>query len=126
MALSWVLDGLLLALGLAVVLVGLRFLIALARGEEAREALDITGRWAFGLLGGAFAIGAMGLVEFGDIVGMLTMFISTHPFAVSNGVVTALGAFVAGGWLELSAEQFVGVAIALVGVVMLVYEVGDD
>lgn len=125
MALSWLVQGLLLALGLAVVLIGLRFLIALARGEEAREALDITGRWTVGLLGGAFAVGGMGLVELGDIVGMLTVFVGSHPFAVSNGLITGLGAGLAAGVLELGPQQFVGVAIAIIGVTLLVYEVSS-
>jgi len=118
-------GGVLLALGVAVVLIGLRFLVALARGEEAREALDITGRWTFGLIGGALAVGTMGLVQLGDVVGMLTVFIGQHPFAVSNGLITGLGAGLAAGLVDLSAEQFVGLAIAIVGVVMLVYEVGE-
>jgi len=125
MNLSWAIDGLLLALGAFVILVALRFLVALARGEDASMALSMTGRWTAGLVGGAFAVGGMGLVELADVVGMLTAFISTHPFAVSNGLVTGLGAFVAGGFLDLSTGQFVGVAIALVGITMLVYEVAD-
>jgi cobalamin biosynthesis protein CbiD len=125
MALSWVVDGLLLALGALVLIVGLRYLLALARGEGLREAAMMTGRWTWALIGGIFAVGAMGLVQFGDLVGMAVEFIATSPFGVSNALLTGLGAFVAGGWLELSASQFVGVAIALVGLVMLAYEVSD-
>lgn len=118
-------NGALVALAAVLALVGGRFLIALARDEEPREAIEITGRWSAGLVGAAGAAGAMGLVQFADIVAAGSQFVATHPFAVSNGVVTALGAFVAGGWLELSSGEFVGVAIALVGAVMLLYEVAE-
>jgi len=111
------------ATALAIVLV--RFLLALARGEEADDAARITGRWTLGIIGAAGAVGALGLMELADVMGMLTMFVGSHPLAFSNGLVTALGAFVAGGWLELSARAFLGVAIALVGITMLIYEVGD-
>ena len=116
-------NGLLVALAAVLALVVGRFLVALARDEEPRDALEITGRWSAGIAGAAGAAGAMGLVQFADIVAAATGFIGTHPFAVSNGAVTALGAFVAGGWLDLSSGEFVGVAIALVGAVMLLYEV---
>lgn len=122
---GWLVDGLLMALAASLALVTVRFLVALSRDEEPREALEITGRWSAGLVGAAGAAGAMGLVQFADIVAAGSQFVATHPFAVSNGVVTALGAFVAGGWLSLSSTQFVGVAVALVGAVMLMYEVGE-
>ena len=119
-------EGLLLVLGVAVVLTGTRFLLALARGEDPRESFMITGRWSLSLLAAAGAAGSMGLIQLGDIVGMATTFISTHPFAVSNGIVAGLGAAVSGGLLSVSPAQFMGIAIAVVGLVMLLYEVEEE
>ena len=118
-------EGLLLAVAALLVTVSVRFLVALARGEPADDALSITGRWTAGIAGAAFAAGGVGLVQLADAVGMLTMFVGSHPLAVSNGLVAGLGAFVAGGFLELSAPQYLGLSVALVGATMLLYEVAD-
>jgi hypothetical protein len=118
-------EGAMMAAGAAAVLVVVRYLIAYAREEDAGEALSITSRWGAGLIGAAFSLGATGLVELGDAVGMLTMFVGSHPFAVSNGLVAGLGAAASEGLVSLSGPQFLGVAIALVGITMLIYEVGD-
>jgi len=125
MPLSWLIDAAVMALVALVVLTGGRFLVALASGEDPRDSFEITGRWTFGLLGAATAVGAMGLVQLADIVGMLTMFVGSHPLAFSNGLVAGLGAFVAGGWLDIGPAQFIGVSLMLVGVVMLLLEVDD-
>jgi len=112
-----------MAVAAVLALVSVRFLVAVARGEEPEKAFEITSRWSAGLVGAAGAAGALGLVQLADIVGMITMFVGSHPLAVSNGLVAGLGAFVAGGFLELSAGQFIGLSIAIVGAVMLFYEV---
>jgi hypothetical protein len=124
-ALSWLLEGLLMLLAATVLLLGVRWLVALANGEDPRDAALITGRWTAGLLGAAGAAGALGLVQLADIVGMVTMFVGNHPFAVSNGLVAGLGAFVADGSLALSSGQFLGIAVAIAGVVMLFSEVSS-
>jgi hypothetical protein len=118
-------EGVLMAVAAVVLLVGVRFLVALANGEPADDALSITSRWTAGIAGAAFSAGALGLVQLGDAVGMATMFIGSHPFAVSNGLVAGLGAFALGGVLELSPTQYLGVSVALIGAVMLLYEVAD-
>jgi hypothetical protein len=119
------LEGLLMAVAAVALLVGGRFLVAIANDEEPREAISITSRWTLGLIGAAGAAGGMGLVQFADIVGMVTMFIGSHPFAVSNGLVAAVGAATIGGFLSLSPEGYLGVSVALIGAVMLLYEVVD-
>ena len=120
-------EGFLLALGTAVFLVGGRFLIALARRDgDASEALQRTGRWSMAVIFGAGAAGSVGLIQLGDILGSATGFIATHPFAVSNGLITGLGAGVSAGLLSPSPEQFVGLAMVLVGLVLVTYEVADE
>lgn len=118
-------EGLLMAGAAVVLLVGVRFLVALASGEDPREAVEITGRWSFGLVGAAGAAGAVGLVQLADVLGMFTMFVGTHPLASSNAAVAGLGAFVIGGFLSLSPTQYLGVSVALIGGTMLLYEVAD-
>jgi hypothetical protein len=131
MALSWLVNGLLLALAAFVLIVGLRFVVAYINAPDDRSisplslAIDTTSRWTWGLIGGAFAVGGLGLVQLADIIGMVTMFVGSHPYFVSNGLVTGLGAGVAAGLVDLSAGQFVGIAVALLGLTMLVYEVTD-
>jgi len=119
-------GGLALLVATALVLVVGRTLVAIARGEDPREAVEITGRWSASILGAAGAAGAMGLVELADVLGMVVAFIGSHPLAVSNGLVTGLGAAVSGGIFSPTPEQFVGIALMLVGLTMVVYNVGDD
>lgn len=124
---DWLVQGALLALGALVVLIVGRFLVAWADDDtDAREALDITGRWTAGVAGAAFAAGALGLVQFGDIVAMGAEFIGGHPYAVSNGITALLGWLALDGVLNVSGEQFAGLALAVVGIVLLLYEVEDD
>lgn len=118
-----VINGVLLALGAFVVLVIGRFIVALANGEDLEDAAGLTGRWTGALLGGIAAAGALGLVEFADIVGMLTMLIGQHPMAVANIGIAGIGAAVISGIVEMSVEQYLGVAIGLLGITMILREV---
>lgn len=118
-------EGVLMAVAAVAVLVGVRFLIALADDKEVGYAARVTGRWSAGIVGAAAAAGATGLVQLGDAVGMITMLIGSHPLALSNGLVAGLGAFALGGFVELSPTQYIGASIALIGAVMLLYEVAD-
>lgn len=120
-----VLNGLLLALGAFALLVVGRMLLNLAKGNNVRDSVTETGRWTSMILGSLFAVGGMGLVEFADILGMVTNFVGSHPFAVSNGLTAALGALGLAGFVEVSASQYLGAGLVIVGGVMLVYEVSD-
>lgn len=120
-----VLNGLLLSLGAFAALVAGRMLVNFAQGNNLRESATETGRWTSMILGSLFAVGGMGLVEFADILGMAASFAGSHPFAVSNGLTTILGALGLAGLVDISPEQYIGAGIAIVGVVMLITEVND-
>ncbi|PSQ06654.1 hypothetical protein BRC92_00345 [Halobacteriales archaeon QS_4_69_31] len=125
--------GLSMAIVVAVLVVSVRFLIAWAnardstRGDESplREALERTGNWTYGLIAGAFGAGALGLMQFGDIVGHVLEFVVSHPYFASNVAIGGLGAGGIGGWIPLTASQYAGIAMMVVGAVFLFTEVDD-
>lgn len=103
----------------------LRFGVAYARSEDLSVSWDRTTKW---LTGVAMAIGAavsLGLVQFGDLIGMAVEFIVSHPYFVSNFGVAGLGAGALSGVFSLTTSQFVGIALALIGLVFLVVEVDE-
>lgn len=118
-------NGFLLAVGVFVVLVIGRLLVALANGDDPRDAAKLTGKWTGGLLGAAASVGAMGLVQVGDVLGMVTQFIGTHPFAASNFAIAGLGAAGLEGLVSLGPGQYLGIALGIVGLTMVVMEVSD-
>lgn len=124
---SAVLNGLLIAGVALAALIGailVRFLIALANGEnDVNDAARISGRWTGLVLGGAASAGAMGLVQFGDIIGMFTMFIGQHPFAVTNIGIAGLGAALIEGFVSLSTLHYLAIAVGLMGVTLILTEV---
>ena len=70
----------------------LRFGVAYARSEDLSVSWDRTTKWVTGV---AMAIGgavSLGLVQFGDLIGMIIEFIVSHPYFVSNFGVAGLGA----------------------------------
>jgi hypothetical protein len=109
-------------------IVGLRYVIAYlnSRGEDRLEkAARTTGMWLAMIATGVAGAVAIGLVQLGDIVGMLTQFVGGHPFIVSNLAGIGIGAGALTGLFDLSADQYVGVAMAIVGAVFLISEVTD-
>lgn len=121
-------ELLLIILGGAVGIVGLRYVIAYlnSRGEDRLEkAARTTGMWLAMIATGVAGAVAIGLVQLGDIVGMLTQFVGGHPFIVSNLAGIGIGAGALTGLFDLSADQYVGVAMAIVGAVFLISEVTD-
>lgn len=100
-----------------------RFLIGLARTDgNAALAWDRTNRWAAGVAAGIGSAGAVGLIEFGDTIGMLVGYIASHPFIVSNVGIAGLGAGALSGAITISMEQYLGLALMIVGVVFMLVE----
>jgi len=111
--------------------IALRFGVAYARARDRRResplryAVTQTGEWTIGIAVGIGGAVAMGLVQFGDIIGTLFGFIGGHPYFASNLGVIGLGAGALSGLVSLSTDQFVGIALMLVGAVFLATEVDD-
>lgn|GEM_PF-4277391 len=106
-----------------------RFLMAYARVRDREEALStafvITGRWALALILGGMSAVAVGLVQFGDIIGATFGFIVGHPYFVTNFGIIGIGAGGLSGLFTISGQQFIGVGMLIVGVVFLSVEVDD-
>ncbi|QLH83221.1 hypothetical protein [Halosimplex pelagicum] len=106
-----------------------RFLMAYARVRDRRDALStataITGRWALALILGGMSAVAVGLVQFGDIVGVAFGFIVGHPYFVTNFGILGIGAGGLSGLISISGQQFIGIGMLIVGVVFLSVEVDD-
>ncbi|WP_436931674.1 hypothetical protein [Halosimplex halobium] len=122
-------GGLLMGLLLMLLIVLGRFLVAYARVRDRRDALStataITGRWTLGLILGGASAAAVGLVQFGDIVGMTVGFIVGHPYFVTNFGILGLGGAGLSGLISISGQQFVGAGMVIVGAVFLTVEVDD-
>ncbi|QIO23091.1 hypothetical protein [Haloarcula sp. JP-L23] len=103
----------------------LRFAVAYARSEDLSVSWDRTTQWVTAI---AMAVGGavmMGLVQFGDLVGMAIEFIVSHPYFVSNFAVGGLGAGAISGVFTLTVSQYVGIALAIIGLVFIVVEVDE-
>lgn len=93
--------------------------------SQARVALDTTTRWAAGVLAAFASAVGVGIVEFTDVVGMVTMFLGQHPFAASNIGIAGLGAAVISGLVSLSPGQYLGLSFVVIGAVMVAMEADD-
>lgn len=121
----------LLVLGTVVVVLGVRYLIAYLNTPDGADdrfqrALNRTGRWLGMIAGGVVVAVATGLVQFGEIVTLLTDLIGGSPFLVSNLAGIGLGAATLSGLLDLSPDQYVGIALAIVGAVFVISEVTES
>jgi len=122
------LGGLLAALGAFLAIVAVRFVIAYANADTRRPfatAVTRTGRWTFGLLGGVFGAVALGLVQFGDLVGGFVGFVVSHPYFASNFGIAGVGAGAISGMFQLTTQQFLGIAFVIVGAVFVAMEADD-
>lgn len=102
-----------------------RFLIAYARSDDLSVSWDRTTEWVTAIAMGIGGAVTMGLVQFGDLIGMAVEFIVSHPYFVSNFGITGLGAGALSGLFTLTTSQFVGIAVMVIGVVFLVVEVDE-
>lgn len=124
-----VVGGLLAGVGLLTAVVLGRFILAYASADgddELATAFAQTGRWAYGTAGAAAGVVGLGIVEFGDILGQMFGFIAGHPYFASNLGIVGLGAGALSGVFALTASQYIGVAIAILGAVLLVVEVDSN
>ena len=103
----------------------LRFGVAYARSEDLSVSWDRTTKWVTGVAMAIAGAVSLGLVQFGDLIGMGFEFIVGHPYFVSNFGVAGLGAGALSGVISLTTSQYVGIALALIGVVFLVVEVDE-
>lgn len=107
-------------------IVGLRFAIALANASGDEGALSTafarTGRWSLMLASGIGSAAAVGLIQFGDLVGGAFAFLVGHPYFASNFGILGIGAGALSGLVSLSPQQFVGIGIMIVGIVMVSVE----
>lgn len=115
----------LIGLGAAVGVLLVRFLIAAANTGDLSESAQRTGMWAGMVVGGLFSASMTGLMNFGDVLGGFFGFVGTHPFVASNLGGIGLGALSLSGLVSLSASQYVGIALLLVGAVFVVMEVTE-
>lgn len=121
----------LLVLGTLIGVLVLRMVIAYLNtpdmaDDRFQRALNRTARWVGMIVGGITVAIATGLVQFGEIVTLLTDLIGGSPFLVSNLAGIGLGAATLSGLLDLSTDQYVGIALAIVGGVFVLSEVVDD
>lgn len=121
--------GAIAGLGALLAILSVRWVLAFVQSadEESplRMATEKTGRWSIAVIGAVAGLAGTGLVEFNALIMGAVEFVVTHPYFVSNLGVGALGAGAVSGVLNVSTSQYVGIAIALVGVVFLVVEVDN-
>ncbi|MBO4248374.1 hypothetical protein IL252_11170 [Halomicrobium sp. IBSBa] len=109
---------------LALVFVG-RYAVAYARSDDFEVAWDRTTQWTMAVAMGLGAAVSTGLIQLGDLLAAGFEFVVGHPFAVSNLGITGLGAGALSGVVSLSSSQFVGLAVMIVGAILLFVEVDD-
>ena len=118
-------NGALLALVGVLVLVGGRFAVAYARDDDLRDAAMMTRESVVAVVAGTFAVGAMGLVQLADFLGFVGSWLAGHPFAASNGILGGIGALGAFVGFEISASQWLGLALIVPGLILVAKEVDD-
>jgi hypothetical protein len=89
-------------------------------------ATNRTARWLGMIFGGVIATAGIAVVQGVDIIAMGTQFVGGHPFIVSNLAGIGLGAGVLSGNIQLTVDQYVGLAMMLVAGVFLLSEVYGD
>jgi hypothetical protein len=125
MATSWGMVFL-WAVGALLAVLATRFAIAYLNtsgSDRFQKALNRTARWLGIVVGGLTVAASVGLVQFGDIIGQIFAFIGGHPFVVSNLAGISIGAGVMSGVLDLTVDQYVGIALAIAGAVFVLSEV---
>lgn len=125
----------LVAVGVPVLLFLARFVVAYTKlstddapapaRDDFWQALGRSGRWLTMLFAGLLGAMATGLVGFGEFLDLATQFVSGHPFAVANVGTISLGALGLGGLVDLTPSLYVGLALGIVGFVLVVSEVRD-
>ncbi|WP_415381467.1 hypothetical protein [Halosimplex sp. TS25] len=124
-----VVGAVLMGILLVVLVITGRFLMAYARVRDRRDAFSrafvITGRWTLTIIFGGMGAVAVGLVQFGDIIGTAFGFIVGHPYFVTNFGIMGIGAGGLSGLFTITGQQFIGIGMLIVGLVFLSVEVED-
>jgi len=116
-----IVAGLLLALVVSVLILAARFFVAYrSSGDDIGRAAARTGRWTFAIVGGAFGAGATGLIQPAAILDLLFQFVAGHPFTVANIGTIGLGWLGITGNIVITGDQYIGIALAIVGLVFIV------
>ncbi|MFC6757885.1 MULTISPECIES: hypothetical protein [Haloarcula] len=115
-----IIGGLLLAMFVGGLILLARFFVAYRRtGDDIGRAAARTGRWTFAIVLGAFTAGATGLLQLADITSMVFEFVVAHPFTVSNLGTIGLGWLGISGGIVITGDQYIGIALAIVGIVFI-------
>jgi len=123
------LGGLAIFLLVIVGVVAARFLIALANASGDERTLSTafrkTGQWTLIVATGLGSAAALGLIQFGDLIGGAFGFFVSHPYFASNFGIAGIGAGALAGLVDISAQQFAGIALMIIGIVFVSVEVDD-
>lgn len=119
------LTVLLVALSVAGLAIGLRFVVALARREDPRKASKITTQKTVAVVGGGLSVLMVGLTALAEAGGGAVGWISAHPFAASNGALGVFGAVSSWAGIGIDPWQWVAAALIVPAAVLLIYEVAD-
>lgn len=122
------LNLLIIVFGGAVLLLAGRYIAAYLNAPDSTDdrfewATNRTARWLGMIFGGLVVAGGTAIVQGVDIIAMFTQFVGGHPFIVSNLAGIGLGAGVLSGNIQLTVDQYVGIAMMLVAGVFLLSEV---
>ncbi|WP_276260584.1 hypothetical protein [Haloglomus litoreum] len=117
--------------GGAILVLAARYIAAYLNAPESTDdrfewATNRTARWLGMIAGGVITAGGIAIIQGVDIVAMLTQFIGSHPFIVSNLAGIGLGAGVLSGTIRLTVDQYVGIALMAVAGTFLLSEVYGD
>jgi hypothetical protein len=111
----WVFAGL---FGLAMVAFIARAAVAAVNDRE--EPIMTATSWMGALVGGLIGAVAIAMASGFDIVAMLADLVAGHPMAVSNIGVAALGWLSLEGVVPFNGDQYFGIAMLIVGIVLVV------
>jgi drug/metabolite transporter (DMT)-like permease len=95
---------------------------AVAAVNDREEPIATANMWVGALAGGVASVVGMALASGADVLVMLAELVAGNPVAVSNFGVAALGAAAIEGLLSMSGQQYLGIAMAIVGAVLVVRE----
>jgi hypothetical protein len=125
------LELFIIVFGGAILLVAGRYIAAYLNAPESTDdriqwASNRTARWLGMMVGGVITAAGIAIVNGVDIVAMGTQFVAGHPFVVSNLAGIGLGAGALSGVLQLTTDQYIGLAMMLVAAVFIASEVYGD
>jgi hypothetical protein len=115
-------GGLIIAAVVAAIFVA-RLLVGFARDQPISEAVTNSGRFTAALFGAMFAVIAMLIQNFADVLDALGGFIGMHPFGVTNLITIGLGSVGLSGFIDVSPTTWLVATLGLAAVALVVSEV---